>query len=319
MIKKIVFVLVFFIISLSLTAQLSKIHYIPAITGETVGDQWLYISTPSIGSINVTIKPIGGTRSDWITKAISNDNPWIYSVGSGNSTQLVKVFDTASNSTFTDAGFIVESSNLIYVSFRLNSPANSSGNQWHAAAYVSKGSAALGTRFRTATFTNTPSSGGGNNFISIFATEDNTKITIDDLPTGTVLENYTGSFPIEITLQKYGTYILGHNPSFANSTAIKQALIGALVISEDALGSSDPKPVVVTCGSIGGSLMNGEYNNQDYGMDQITGIDRLGDEYVFVKGYALDEIEKVILIADRDGTKIYKDGSQTPYTTLNTG
>ena len=318
MIKKIVFVLVFFIISLSLTAQLSKIHYIPAITGETVGDQWLYISTPSIGSINVTIKPIGGTRSDWITKAISNDNPWIYSVGSGNSTQLVKVFDTASNSTFTDAGFIVESSNLIYVSFRLNSPANSSGNQWHAAAYVSKGSAALGTRFRTATFTNTPSS-GGENFISIFATEDNTKITIDDLPAGTVLENYTGSFPIEITLQKYGTYILGHNPSFANSTAIKQALIGALVISEDALGSSDPKPVVVTCGSIGGSLMNGEYNNQDYGMDQITGIDRLGDEYVFVKGYALDEIEKVILIADRDGTEIYKDGSPTPYTTLNAG
>ena len=147
MIKKIVFVLVFFIISLSLTAQLSKIHYIPAITGETVGDQWLYISTPSIGSINVTIKPIGGTRSDWITKAISNDNPWIYSVGSGNSTRLVKVFNTASNTTFTDAGFIVESSNLIYVSFRLNSPANSSGNQWHAAAYVSKGSAALGTRF----------------------------------------------------------------------------------------------------------------------------------------------------------------------------
>ncbi len=318
MIKKIVFVLVFFIISLSLTAQLSKIHYIPAITGETVGDQWLYISTPSIGSINVTIKPIGGTRSDWITKAISNDDPWVYSVGSGNSTQLVKVFSTASNSTFTDAGFIVESSNLIYVSFRLNSSLSNSNQKFHAAAYVSKGSAALGTRFRTATFTNTPGS-GGENFISIFATEDNTKITIDDLPAGTVLENYTGSFPIEITLQKYGTYILGHNPLFANSDVIKQALIGALVISEDALGSSDPKPVVVTCGSIGGSLMNGEYNNMDYGMDQITGIDRLGDEYVFVKGYALDEIEKVILIADRDGTEIYKDGNSTPYTTLNTG
>ena len=39
--------------------QLSKVHYMPPIaSGDNVGDQWLYVSTPNEGFINVTIKPI---------------------------------------------------------------------------------------------------------------------------------------------------------------------------------------------------------------------------------------------------------------------
>ena len=69
--------------------------------------------------------------------------------------------------------------------------------------------------------------------------------------------------------------------------------------------------MVVVSGSIGGSLRDGTWNNTDYGLDQITDIDLLGSEYIFIKGNALDEIEKIILIADEDGTPIYKDGVNT--------
>jgi len=55
----------------------------------------------------------------------------------------------------------------------------------------------------------------------------------------------------------------------------------------------------------------GTWQNTDYGLDQITDIDLLGSEYIFIKGNALDEIEKVILIADEDGTPIFKDGVNT--------
>ena len=69
--------------------------------------------------------------------------------------------------------------------------------------------------------------------------------------------------------------------------------------------------MVVVSGSIGGSLRDGTHENTDYGLDQITDINLLGSEYIFIKGNALDEIEKIILIADEDGTPIFKDGVDT--------
>ncbi|MFL2603212.1 MAG: T9SS type B sorting domain-containing protein, partial [Flavobacteriaceae bacterium] len=98
----------------------------------------------------------------------------------------------------------------------------------------------------------------------------------------------------------------------SDTDAIKQALIGALITSEDNLGGTNPKPVVVVTGSVGGNLRNGSNpGNSDYGLDQITDIELLGSEYIFIKGGAAEEIEKVILIADEDGTSIFKDGVDT--------
>ena len=51
---------------LQLNSQLSKKHYIPPLTsasGQSTapGDQWLYISTPSVDPINFTVKRADGT------------------------------------------------------------------------------------------------------------------------------------------------------------------------------------------------------------------------------------------------------------------
>ena len=66
------------------------------------------------------------------------------------------------NGVINDSGYIIESQGLTYVSFRFNSPLtapNAAGNRYnyHSGAYVSKGASALGSRIRTATFTNSGS------------------------------------------------------------------------------------------------------------------------------------------------------------------
>ena len=323
--SKKLFTILFFLAALtSGYSQLGKIHYIPPITGQDVSDHIIYVSTPSVGAINVTIKPIGGTRTDWKSRTVSNDDPWDFPTGTGRG-GIIQNINTL-NGVISNQGYIIESQGLTYVSFRFNSPVSNSSNpiyngqRFHSGAYVSKAESAPGSRLRAATFTNTSASAGAQNFISILATEDNTKVTISDFPSGIEFTNndLTGAqispliLPI---LNKNETYILGYSPSTSDSNDIKQALIGALITSEDDLGGADPKPVVVVTGSVGGNLRNGSNpGNSDYGVDQITDIDLLGSEYIFIKGGGNDEIEKVILIADEDGTPIFKDGVDTGIT-----
>ena len=322
--KKLLFAF-FLFIGLNGYTQLSKKHYIAPIAGTQVSDQALYISTPSTGYINVIIKPIGGDRTDWIIKSIKNDEPWEFQVGSGNNTRLMKGINSL-NGKFDNAGYIIESQGLSYVSYRFNSPPDFFGRKYHSAAYVSKGESALGSRFRIATFTNTPrscveynvpddpSSGcktfGGNaqHFISVLATEDDTRVTLSDFENGIEFTNLDIFGPqsgqTDVLLNKNETYIFGFEVDTNDSDEIKQALIGALVVSEDNGGSGLEKPIVVTSGSVGGSLRNQNIGNTDYGIDQLTDINILGSEYIFIKGAAIDEVEKVILIADKDGTEI---------------
>ena len=330
MLKKL-FTILFFLAALtSGYSQLGKIHYIPPIAGEDVEDHMIYISTPSVGAINVTIKPIGGTRTDWITRAVSNDDPWDFYTGTGRG-DIIRNINTL-NGVINNSGYIIESQGLTYVSFRFNSTLRNcfGGTQcnYHSGAYVSKGESAPGSRLRTATLTNisydvNSGTGTAQHFISILATEDNTKVTLSDFPAGITFSNndlsgaQTAPLVLPI-LNKDETYIIGYTPNETASTPFREALIGALITSEDNLGGTNPKPIVVVSGSVAGNLRNGNAGNADYGLDQITDIDLLGSEYIFIKGYGREEVEKVILIADEDGTPIFKDGVNTGIT-LNAG
>ena len=319
--KRLLTVLLFLFAITGVYSQLGKTHYIPPLAGQNVSDHMIYISTPSTGYINVTIKPIGGTRTDWKTRTIKNDEPWDFSTGTERGDIIRDI--NGLNGVINNSGYIIESQGLTYVSFRLNSPISNStnpiynGQRFHSGAYVSKAESSLGSRFRTATFTNTSNGNPSENFISILATQDNTKVTLSDFPAGIEFTNNdiigVQTSPLTLpVLNKNETYILGFKPGSGQSNDYKQALIGALVTSEDNLGTADPKPVVVVSGSIAGNLRNGNNpGNADYGFDQITDIELLGSEYIFIKGGGNDEIEKIILIADENGTPIFKDGVDT--------
>lgn len=296
-IKKTLVILVFFISSFSYS-QLSKTHYIPPLTfadnaNATPADQYIYLSTPSTADIPYTIIPVGQPTTSYITGVVSNNNPTTISIGSGSGQLFVPSIQT---STITNnKGYIIEAEGTVYVSIRANA-----GSQ--AGALVSKGLSALGTTFRVGSFTNESSGNDYLSFVSVMATEDNTQVTFSNLPPGLIIENYTGTTPINITLNKSESYTIGINSD--TSVTNRDGLIGALVNSD--------KSIVVNCGSTNGSFGTG--GGRDYGIDQIVDLSKVGTEYIFVRGNGNDSWENVLIVPHTYPTDVFINGSTTPIT-----
>ena len=289
--------------SINCVAQFSKTHYIPPITSNSASttlpqDHYIYISTPSISNVNFKINQIGGsTISGWVNKT----TPYIHLIGSGDATQLF--VPSISTGIVTNKGFIIESEGLVYTSVRTNV-----GNFAQSGGLVCKGNSALGKRFRAGAMLNSSTIVGLLNFFSILATENNTTITISNITNGTLFANNTTyNGPITINLNKNESYILAINGNTGSN------LIGALIESN--------KDVVVNSGSFGGtndpSTASGA--GRDVGFDQIVGTDKIGKEYIFIKGLGTTVLERALLIADEDNTEIYANGNTTPITTLQAG
>lgn len=295
------------LVSLNCFAQFSKTHYIPPLTsntstGVTPQDHYIYISTPSVQEVKFKILLIGGAT---VSGIVSKSKPYRYSIGSGVNTQL---FESSNNvGKITNKGFIIESEGLIYANIRTNS-----GGYNQAGGLVAKGNSALGKRFRAGAMLNSSNISGLLNFFSVLATENNTKITISNIPNGTILSNGTSfTGPETIDLNKNESYILAINDNLGSN------LIGALIESD--------KDVVVNSGSFGGT--NDPANNppsgngpgRDLGFDQIVGVDKIGTEYIFIKGQGTDVLERVLLVADEDNTEIYVNGSTSSIATIQAG
>lgn len=307
--------LIFFtFLSISAFAQFSKTHYIPPITAQNnlVGDHYLYISTPSTTNVNFKIIENGGAV---ISGTVSNTVPYVYPIGTGNTTQLFTPKTTIG--TIQNKGYIIESENLIYASVRVNSGLNVIGTYNHAGGLVSKGKSALGKVFRLGAMLNPLYDTSLLNFASIISTENSTRVTISNIPVGTVLTDGTPiTGPISILLNKNESYVLALE-NYSNTTSNSSKMIGALVESD--------KPIAVNSGSFGGS------NNtivtaaapmgtgRDVGFDQIVPLEKIGKEYIFVRGNGTDELESIILVAHSDNTQIFTNGNSTPIATINAG
>ena len=77
------------------------------------------------------------------------------------------------------------------------------------------------------------------------------------------------------------------------------------------------KPIVVNVGSANGKI--GTSTGRDQGVDQLVPIDKVGHEYIFVRGNGTNDIENVIASADIDGTEIYLNNDTAATQTLNAG
>ncbi|KGL62897.1 T9SS type B sorting domain-containing protein [Polaribacter sp. Hel1_85] len=284
---------------------MSKKHFIPPLTYAETGNanpenQYFYISTPNNQNVSYTIKQIGNSSGD-ITGFVSSSTPQEILIGSGDSQLFVDSRQTSV--VHSDKGYIIEADDVIYVSIRVLA-----GGGAQAGALVSKGASALGTTFRAGMFTNENPQDNYLNFISVMATENNTKVTFDDLPTGILIKNYTGNLPItNILLNEGESYIVATNA--VDNTINRDALIGTLITSD--------KPIVTNVGSANGSFHNG--GGRDYGIDQIVGIDKIGSEYIFVKGDGSDGWENVLIVAHEDNTSVRINGNANLSTVINTG
>jgi gliding motility-associated-like protein len=297
--------LLILLFSFTAFAQFSKTHYIPPLSGSSnviAEEQYLYISTPSLTPINFKIIQLGSNN---VIGTVSRDTPYSFYLGNGINTRL-HVGSGFVNSVISNKGFIVEADDVVYVTARVIA---GGGNQ--AGLLVSKGLAALGTRFRIGAYTNLDAPQYGVNhytFISVLATENNTTVSFDDIRPGVVLINneLVGNNPLPVILNSGESFVLAvQGPDEAN----RDGLIGSLVTSD--------KPIAVNCGSYGGT--NGEMSNLDLGFDQIVSAERTGQEFIFIKSTGLDAVEKVLIVADEDNTQVFLNGNPTPSYTLNAG
>ncbi len=299
---------IFFLLSITVFSQFSKIHYLPPVShcdGQPIQDQYLYISCPSTAPINFTVKFNNGNVA--FTGTVSRDVPFVYRIGSGDNTQIL--IDKGNvNQVMKNKGYIVEADDSVYVCFRMT--ATTQNNQ--AGSIVSKGAAAPGKRFRIGAFKNTgiaTTNFTHYTFATILALENNTEISFSDIKTGVVLLNNAsqGNNPSSIFLNQGESYCIAvEGPNDAN----RDGLIGALISSK--------KDIVVNCGSFVGT--NGtNLNNVDIGMDQIVPDERTGTEYIFIRGGGNDSTESPLIIADKPNTLVYLNGSSTPTTTLQAG
>lgn len=304
-------------LSINCFSQFSKTHYIPPLSNspsQAPQGQYMYISSPSLTDIKFVIKQMGGSN---ISGTVRRDAPYTLNIGSGFNTQLL-ISDEPGNSLvntiLSNKGYVIEAEDLIYVTVRLTS----TPDNYQAGGLVSKGLAALGTRFRIGAFINTgapASSDSHYTFATILATENNTTITFDDIKANVQLINNAaaGSTPSSIVLNSGQSYAIAvKGPLDAN----RDGLIGALIQSD--------KPIAVNCGSFAGS--NGDTGNLDLGFDQIVSAERTGTEYIFVRGIGPDNVERPLIIGDYEdplnplaGTDVFLNGSNTPTINLKHG
>jgi gliding motility-associated-like protein len=276
--------------------QLSKVHYIPPISiseeqsNNEPLEQWIYISTPNNSSVQYVITPLGGGAE--IIGLVSNNVPAKHTTKTSSDnydTQLV-VPNVDTGFVLANKGYIIESDEPIYVSLRLASSAQ-------AGALVSKGVDALGQEFLLGSFSNiTTLNNGLANFFSVLATENNTVVKVE-FPNTVTLENYSGSYPITINLNKNESYVglLDVSAAIGN----QDGLLGAKITSD--------KPIAVNTGSASGT--NGNGGSRDFGIDQIVDTRFAGNEYIFIRGVGEDSWENVMIVPTQPNTSIEINGS----------
>ena len=291
-------------------SQLSSIHYIPPITDSNtspVGQQNLFISTPSSSDISYSITaPGSGLVSSGLD--LSQTNPINFTIGNSRNSQLHELYDNSST-IISDKGYIIETSEPSYVSVRIRS-----GNGSQAGALVSKGESGLGRVFRAGMFVNESVQNKSLNFISVMASLDNTQVTFSNIKQNVVLSKPGADTTVginyseNVTLNRGESYII--SSKISNNSGIGDALIGALIESN--------KDIIVNVGSLVGTNHSSD-GGRDYGMDQIVPTSRIGNQYIFVRGNGNDELENILVVAHEDDTEIILDGNGIVIANIDAG
>lgn len=308
------FFLVFLLTSFLSYGQLSDLHYLPPLKqGQNNGaiqQQAVYLSTPETTAFTVNVYQ--GTNATPITSfVISNTSPAVYNLANGdNNVTLVNNANTGIVLTNSGLRFEAPGGNDFYVNYRGRSNSQ-------AASLTSKGRVAMGTDFKWGGVPNLGSHVSKSNTLGIMATEDNT--TIDIYGYDPDCEFRVGSDRAGITADTY-QIVLDANESFvfetyigtSPTTAHEDGWIGASIESD--------KDIVISNGSLNYGRQAGA-SNRDAGIDQPVPENRLGKEYVFVRGNGGSggETEFPLIIGTQNNTEIYVNGSATPIATINDG
>ncbi|MGB5700795.1 DUF11 domain-containing protein [Muriicola sp.] len=314
LISGLIYVLLFLCFSAPAFAQLSDLHYLPPLKqGQNNGaiqQQAVYLSTPE--NTAFTVNAYLGTNGTPIASfTISKTSPAVYNLANGdNNITLVDNANTGVVLSNSGLRFVAPSGNNFYVNYRGRSASQ-------AASLTSKGRAAIGTNFKWGGVPNLGSHVSKSNTLGIMATEDNT--TIDVFGYDPNCEFRVGNNVAGITADTY-QIVLNANESFVFETYIgnnptpahRDGWIGTSIVSD--------KNIVISNGSLNFGRQENQ-SNRDAGIDQPVPENKLGKEYVFVRGRggADGATEFPLIIGIANNTQIFVNGSATPIATINNG
>ena len=297
--------------SLSISAQLSKKHYIPPFYAHNEGtvtaqEQTIYLTTPHV-SANYTITDGSGNV---LQSGTVNSAGFARYDMNGYGTPFI-ADESELNVVLQNKGLIISSDSAIYANLRIN--AGSSFPQ--GGSLTSKGIAAMGNTYRLGHIPSVKAHGRKCSGYSIMATEDGTVININFATPDMTFRGASppsSSSPLTVSLNAGECYV-GAIHSQDDVDNLGTGLVGSLLTSN--------KPIAVNTGSWAGSLRADD--GADVGIDQIVDVSLIGDQYVVVRGQGQgtndDDMEQVMVVAHEDNTVIYVNDSLTAIDTLQAG
>ncbi len=296
--KKILFFVFIFIFSAKILAQLDREHWFaPMFDGQSNNngfEQFLHLSTNEVTPFNVSIYN-NNTLIDQVT--ISKGSP--------------KVIDIPRDYIITsnpDDVFIVGTRGLYVKGDRPCFANLRFGVTNHSEIITSKGTSGIGTQFYTVMAPNAQTSLFFGASVSVLATEDNTKVTISDFKKPIFFWALGIPSSITFNLDKGQSYIADVRTVDALDNS--DGFIGAKITSD--------KPISITNGNFNGQYASNTAAGSDILMDQSVPVNKLGDEFVIVKGYGKigNNMEGAIVVATQKNTSIYLNDATTPIKTL---
>ncbi len=292
-------------------SQLSDLHYLPPLkqgsNNSSVKEQAIYLSTPETTAFTVNAY-IGSATTPDATFSISNISPGVYTLANGdNDVTMVKNGNTGIVINNSGLRFESPGGEKFYVNYRGTSSAQ-------ATSLTSKGRQALGTKFKWGGAPNYATTSDISTSLGIMATEDNTVVDITgyDFNCEFRLQNDRDGITsdnIQITLNKNESFVL---EAYTNETSANiDGWLGASIVST--------KDIAISNGGLNYGVVSSSSGSRDAGIDQPVPINKIGKEYVFIRGNGQNSTEFPIIIGTQNNTDIFVNGSTIPIATINNG
>lgn len=287
----------------SVYAQHDTEHWFAPMSDKTgsSGSQILYLSTNSTTPFPVTIY---NNNTVIGTVTVVKGTPATFPISTRS-----MIITTSAADLFTPKpmGLYLKADLPFYATLRFQIPS-------HAEIVTSKGKAGIGKNFFVAYAPITTPSSIYNFTTGIMATEDNTTVTVSNYdPAVTFTNGNTGATnpTLTFTLNKGKSYIIEGVGNIAGNFT---GFIGAKITSN--------KPVSVTNGNMNGQFATtGSFGGSDIIMDQSVPVERLGNEFMMIKGNGDigRGMEGALIVATEDNTDIFINNGTTSVATLNAG